>query len=227
MLVVYKPANMLSQRDKTGDRDLQSLLKKWLKDKYRRPGDVFLGLVQRLDRPTRGLMVLARTSKAASRLSEQIRKRTFVKEYLAVVEGKNIKSREMTHQLEKDPFRKMAMVVTTGRHDPAENSGKQKPGASAAGKQAALDIMHLETHGEHSLVKIDLKTGRFHQIRVQLAAEGIPIAGDHKYGSTGQQTRHLALMCYKIAFEHPTRRERMQFTAGLPQEFPWNQFQDP
>jgi len=227
LLVVYKPANMLSQRDHTGDRDLQSLLKKWLKDKYQKPGDVFLGLVQRLDRPTRGLMVLARTSKAASRLSEQIRKRTFVKEYLAVVVGKNIKSREMTHELEKDPSRKMAVVVTSGRNDLAENDGKQKPRGSATSKQAVLNITRLETQGEHSLVKIDLKTGRFHQIRIQLAAEGIPISGDHKYGSSGRQTRQLALMCHKIAFEHPTRRERMQFTAGPPKEFPWDQFQGP
>ncbi len=225
LLVVYKPANMLSQRDRTGDRDLQSLLKEWLKDKYRKPGEVFLGLVQRLDRPTQGLMVLARTSKAASRLSEQIRKRTFLKEYLAVVAGKNIKSREMTHQLEKDPSRKMAVVVTSGRRDPLESAGKQKSGESAGSKQAVLNITHLETQGEHSLVKIELKTGRFHQIRVQLAEEGMPVAGDNKYGSTGNQTRQLALMCHKIAFEHPTRREPMQFTAGLPQEFPWDRFQ--
>ncbi len=226
LLVVCKPANMLSQRDRTGDHDLQSLLKQWLKDRYRKPGEVFLGLVQRLDRPTRGVMVLARTSKAASRLSEQIRKRTFKKEYLAVVVGKNIKNRELIHHLEKDASRNMA-VVTSGQAEPVGSSGKPGPGGPRGSRLAVLDVTHLETQGEHSLVKIDLKTGRFHQIRAQLAAEGTPIAGDNKYGSKVSQTRHLALMCHKIAFEHPTRRESMQFTAGLPEEFPWDKFRRP
>ena len=230
---------MLSQRDRTGDRDLQSLLKEWLKDKYQKPGDVFLGLVQRLDRPTQGVMVLARTSKAASRLSEQIRKRTFVKEYLAVVVGTKIKSGELTHHLEKDQARKKAVIVRSAKSgpaaksglaaksDPSDSSGRRNAGKPGDSRRAVLDITHLETQGEHSLVKIDLKTGRFHQIRAQLAAEGIPVAGDNKYGYAGSQTRHLALMCHKIAFEHPTRREPMQFTASLPQEHPWNQFLGP
>jgi len=230
LLVVNKPANMLSQRDRTGDRDLQSLMKQWLKEKYQKPGDVFLGLVQRLDRPTRGLMVLARTSKAAARLSDQIRRRTFLKEYLAVVVGKSIKTGNLTHYLDKDASRKMALV--SSEHVPDEDNKKgYKPGRPGGGKQAELELTHVETRDALSLVKIRMKTGRFHQIRVQLATEGTPVAGDRKYGAVdnqgGRQTRQLALMCHRIAFEHPTLREPMSFTTGLPDEYPWDQFRHP
>ncbi len=222
---------MLSQRDRTGDSDLQSILKKWLKDRYNKPGEVFLGLVQRLDRPTRGLLVLARTSKAASRLSEQIRVRKFHKEYLAVVTGKKVKTGEMVHYLEKDANLKKAVVA-----DPDKAPGTAGPDAASnrlddKAKAARMRLEHLETSGALSLVRIVLETGRFHQIRVQLAAEGTPIAGDRKYGTssdrTGKQTRQLALMCSNIAFEHPTRRETMRYSIALPDEYPWNQFRQP
>lgn len=229
LLVINKPANMLSQRDRTGDSDLQSLLKQWLKEKYQKPGDVFLGLVQRLDRPTRGLMVLARTSKAAARLSDQIRKRSFLKEYLAVVVGKSIKTGDFTHYLDKDASRKKS-IVSSGQTMTARAKRADSPDKPNVGKQAELNVIHLETRDELSLVKITMKTGRFHQIRAQLAAEGAPVAGDRKYGAAdsrpGELTRNLALMCCRIAFEHPTRREPMNFSIGLPQEFPWDRFRN-
>ncbi len=231
LLVIDKPANMLSQRDRTGDVDLQSHLKEWIREKYDKPGEVFLGLVQRLDRPTRGLMVLARTSKAASRLSEQIRKRTFYKEYLAVVVGKNVITGELIHILEKDQTRKKAVVTSSRRASKTSDTGDQNIRDSTGGKPSELNLILLENRGDLSLVRIVLKTGRFHQIRAQLAAEGTHIAGDRKYGSaaskTGSKTRQLALMCHKIAFEHPTRREPMSFALGLPDEYPWNQFRQP
>lgn len=219
---------MLSQQDKTGDTDLQSTLKDWLRWKYQKPGNVFLGLVQRLDRPTRGLMVLARTSKAASRLSDQIRKRTFHKEYLAVVVGRNASSGAFLHYIGKDATHKKAVVSRIpGSTDAAEPDAADH-GHDTRQKQAEMTVYHLETNGGLSLVRILLKTGRFHQIRAQLAAAGTPIAGDRKYGTrcnrTGSQTRHLALMCNKIAFEHPTRREPLSFRLNVPDGYPWNQF---
>jgi 23S rRNA pseudouridine1911/1915/1917 synthase len=228
LLVVNKPPNMLSQSDHTGDRDLQSLLKDWIRDKYQKPGDVFLGLVQRLDRPTRGLMVLARTSKAASRLSDQIRIRTFHKEYLAVVVGKSVKTGELVHFLEKDANFKKAVVTHPARAPGVAGSDIERPRQVKNAKPARMNVTHLETIGALSLVKIILETGRFHQIRAQLAAGGTPVAGDRKYGASGgrsgSQTRQLALMCSGIAFEHPTRQKLMQFTLDLPDEYPWDQF---
>ncbi len=215
LLVVNKPANLLSQGDHTGDEDIQSLFKKWLKEKYQKPGNVFLGLVQRLDRPTRGLMVLARTSKSASRLSEQIRNRTFKKEYLAVVVSRNVKTGLITHQLVKDKAQKKAIISDTDQSGDESGTGSKK---------AVMEVTHLDTRGALSLIKINLRTGRFHQIRAQLAALGMPIAGDSKYGSSKAQIRNLALISYQLEFIHPTKREKMSFRAQVPAEYPWDQF---
>ncbi len=206
---------MLTQGDRTGDKDIQSLMKLWLKERYDKPGNVFLGLVQRLDRPTQGLMVLARTSKSAARLSEQIRKRNFKKEYLAVVVSRDVKTGLISHHLIKDKAEKKAVVKDT------EPLAKTRAGDM---RKAEMEVTHIETRGALSLVKIDLHTGRYHQIRVQLASMGMPVAGDGKYGTTKKESKKLALMCHKLEFQHPTRKETMAFQIPVPDEYPWNQF---
>jgi len=221
LLVVEKPPNILSQGDETGDEDLLTILKKDLKERYNKPGNVYLGLVHRLDRPVGGVMVFAKTSKAASRLSEQIRTGYFHKTYYAVLNG--IPSRSpglLVHYLEKDEKRNIVRVVP-------ENSGN--------GKRASLSYEVLETRADMniSLVKIDLHTGRPHQIRVQFAATGTPLVGDRKYGavSPGEQKQggksgsaQLALWSARIECIHPTTREQVAFDSSPPDEYPWNSF---
>jgi 23S rRNA pseudouridine1911/1915/1917 synthase len=173
LLVVEKPPNMLTQSDSTGDADLLSVLKEDLKLRYNKPGEAYLGLVHRLDRPVGGVMVFAKTSKAASRLSEQIRNRTFKKNYYAVVHGMPEKSfGTYEDYLYKDEETNTVSVVT-------EESGK--------GKIARLDYEVLENWEGMSLVKINLHTGRSHQIRVQFANAGQPLFGDRKYGFTNNK----------------------------------------
>lgn len=209
LLVVHKPANMLSQGDVNGDEDLQSLLKCYLQEKYQKPGNVFLALVQRLDRPVSGLMVLARTSKAAARLSEQIRNRSITKEYLAVVDSAAITSGTLTHYLRKIEKTKKAEVFS-----------QPTPGSL----KAVSEVQHLETRHGLSLVSITLHTGRFHQIRAQLASTGMPVIGDMKYGSKKSSDGSIALLCHRISFQHPTRKEEMTFSTNVPAHPPWSHF---
>lgn len=217
---------MLSQSDSTGDEDIQNLLKDWLKIKYEKPGRVFLGLVQRLDRPARGLMVLARTSKAAARLSAQIRERTFKKEYRAVLTGQRIPEGTIVHHLGKNNILKKAIVTRQHdlRYSEQEKAAGIYDGSSSDGKKAVMEMKRLQTCGALSLVDIRLHTGRFHQIRAQLAALDLPIVGDYKYGPQRRAGSGLALMCHRIGFNHPTRDETMHFSLGIPDEYPWNVF---
>ncbi|MEX0680420.1 MAG: RluA family pseudouridine synthase [Balneolales bacterium] len=210
LLVINKPGRMLSQGDVTGDEDVQSILKKYLKEKYKKPGNVFLALVQRLDRTVSGLMVLARTSKAASRLSQQIRNQNMEKMYLAVVESRNIPPGKLVHYLRKDENQKKAFIV-------------DKP--SRHSQKAELTVHPLQTKGSFSLIAVLLQTGRFHQIRAQLSAAGMPITGDRKYGGHASTNGTIALMCNKLSFLHPTRDEAMTFTLPLPNSPPWSRFQ--
>ena len=212
LLVVVKPPNILSQGDITGDEDLLTILKKDLKTRYDKPGNAYLGLVHRLDRPVGGVMVFAKTSKAASRISDSIRKENFGKTYLAVVHGKPEKREgTLVHHLFKDEASNIVSVVS-------EASGK--------GKRAVLDYRMKASSGKLSLVEIDLHTGRSHQIRVQLAAIGCPLYGDQKYGAAmnkpGQQ---LALWSAKLGLEHPTLKQPLSFESSPPEEYPWNVFQ--
>lgn len=211
LLVVEKPVNIPSQEDDSGDPDLLTILKQDLKERYQKPGNVFLGLVHRLDRPVGGVMVLAKTSKAASRLAEQIRNGEFKKVYLAIAHGKPEKSCDrLEHFLLKDNRVNKTAVV----------SGPQ-PGAL----QAVLEYEVLAHQANLSLVKINLHTGRSHQIRVQLEEIGHPLFGDQKYGADknkpGQQ---IALWSVEIGFMHPTKDEMMTFRALPPEEYPWNIF---
>lgn len=204
LLVVVKPAGLLAQADRTGDPDLVSEAKAYLKARFERPGDVFVGLVHRLDRPVSGLVVLARTSKAAARLSAQFRERQPAKRYLALVEG-----RLVGEGAREDWLRKAGGRVTREREG--------TPGA----RLARLRWRALATDGRRSLVDVDLLTGRAHQVRVQLAALGTPIVGDLRYGARASfDGRNLALHAYALAFEHPVSGpegpRRLAFTAPPP-----------
>lgn len=211
LLVVEKPPGMLSQGDSTGDPDLLSLLKEDLKQRYNKPGEAFLGLVHRLDRPVGGVMVFARTSKAASRLSEQIRSGSFKKTYYAVIHGAPAKSfGTLEHYLEKDEETNTVSVVPP-------NSGR--------GKKALLDFEVLESRENLSMVKINLHTGRSHQIRVQFSVIGNPLYGDKKYGDPEDKNeQQIALWSCGIVLLHPTLKEELVFRSHPPAIFPWNLF---
>lgn len=202
IIVVIKPYNIPSQSDKTNDIDMLSLVKEYIKEKYQKPGNVYVGLVHRLDRPVGGIMVFAKTSKAASRLSESIRNKSFSKTYLAVVNGKFEKQNGiLENYLWKDEALNMSKVVS-----------KDKKGA----KLARLTYEVLAEKNDLSLVKINLETGRHHQIRVQFSNAGHSLYGDQKYGkdSMGKQ---IALWAYRLEFKHPVKDEIMTFEA-LPEK---------
>ena len=211
LLVVEKPVNILSQGDDTNDKDMVNLLKSYIKEKYNKPGNVFIGLVHRLDRPVGGVMVFAKTSKAASRLSEQVRNKSFKKTYRAVIHGTmNKKEDTLKDYLYKNKKTNMVSVVNKNHKD---------------AKNAELDYKTLKSKNNFSLVEIDLKTGRPHQIRVQFSSRKHPLFGDQRYGQdvnkVGQQ---IALWSYKIEITHPTTKEKMEFVCEPPKEYPWDLF---
>ncbi len=198
VIVVRKPVNIPSQGDKTGDIDMLTIIKKYLKEKYNKPGDVYLGLVHRLDRPTGGVMVFAKTSKSASRLSKQVREKQMQKKYLCIVDGKLEKnSGTMKDYLLKNERTNTSKVVKVG----TKNS-----------KEAILDyeVIKYNEQIDMSVVKVVLHTGRHHQIRVQFASRGHSLSGDQKYGNRGRG-KGLALWAYSLSFIHPTKKERMEF----------------
>lgn len=205
LLVVIKAPGVPSQADRTGDPDMLSLLKADLKQRHGKPGDVFLGLVHRLDRPVGGVMVFAKTSKAASRLSEQMRNRTFRKVYLARVHGCPERTEgNLENELIKDP-----------RTNTVRLAQASEPGAKAA----RLFYRVEKSMADISLVRIELHTGRPHQIRVQMAAIGCPLVGDRKYGISpkGAEKTAIALWSHELYFKHPTRDEELHFTATPPE----------
>ena len=206
IIVVVKPYNIPSQSDKTEDIDMLSMVKNYIKEKYNKPGNVYVGLVHRLDRPVGGLMVFAKTSKAASRLSESIRTKNFQKTYLAVVNGTyKEKTGKYEDYLWKNEALNMSKVVDKSKH---------------GSKLAKLSYEVLKEKENLSLVKIDLETGRHHQIRVQFANDGHSLYGDQKYGK-GPSNTQIALWAYKISFKHPVKDEIIEFEV-LPVEFPIN-----
>lgn len=209
-LAVLKPARVLSVGDETQDRSMFDLARDYIKQKYNKPGEVFLGVVQRLDRPVSGVILFARTSKAAGRLAEQFRTRDVKKTYRAIVEGRVAKpSGECINWLRKDPATNIVRVV-------AANSTGAKP--------ARLRYRKLREVGNRTLVEIEPETGRSHQIRVQLAELGHPICGDKKYGSTTALKGAIALHAAQLVFEHPTRREPI--TVSAPEPDAWNHLLD-
>ena len=205
LLVVEKPINVIVQEDNTKDKDLLTILKEYIKEKYNKPGNVYLGLVHRLDRPVGGIMVFARTSKSASRLSEQIRNKTFKKTYNAVVIGNINEKGTLKDKLLKN---EKTNIVTI----------------SDKGKEAILHYKKIDYKDNMSLVEINLETGRPHQIRVQFSNYGYPLYGDNKYNKKAISNEQIALFAKKIEFVHPTTKENMSFELDLPDRYPFNIF---
>lgn len=212
LIVVVKPQNVPSQEDSSKDLDMLTMVKNYVKEKYNKPGEVYIGLVHRLDRPTGGLMVFARTSKSAERLSKQIKDKEFKKFYLTVVEG--------------SPKSKFARLVNYLKKDEVNNVVKVVPKLESGAKEAQLEYTTLGNYKDIlSLLKVELFTGRSHQIRVQLSTLGNPIVSDVKYGARQKICKNLSLWAYKITFKHPTLNKTMQFTCYPPmEEIPWSYF---
>ena len=205
LLGVQKLTGELTQSDGTDRPSLHERAKAYLKRKYRKPGRVFLGLVHRLDRVAAGVVLFARTSKAAARLSDQIRSRTVNKTYWAVVEGKPTPSRAtLEGWLLREGSRSRILE-------------QEVPGAQSC----RLSYDRLRHDGDRSLLAIELETGRKHQIRAQLATRGHPIVGDHAYGSRTEYKPHgIALLALRLAFDHPTLGERIEIEAVIPDDWP-------
>lgn len=198
LLAVVKPPGILSQEDETGDADMLTLLKQDLKVRHRKPGNVFLGLVHRLDRMVGGVMVFAKTSKAASRLSESVRNRHFGKTYVCVVQGVPIKPEaRLTHYIRKDSKHNQVTVYN-------------KPAAEA--KEAILEYMVAAVSGQYSLIAVRLLTGRPHQIRAQMSHIGCPLVGDLKYGAKPTSgITDIALWSTSVSAPHPVTRDWFSF----------------
>ena len=209
VIVAVKPPNMLSQADHTGDTDILTLLKEYIREEYQKPGNVYLGLVQRLDRPVGGLMVFARTSKAASRLSEQMRKHEMGREYLCIVVGEREDTFTLTDYLWKDPIQNKVAVCE------ADVKGSQL---------AVLHGRSLARREGTTLCALKLETGRKHQIRAQLSHAGTPLWGDNKYGG-GIPGQQIALWGYKLSFVHPITRKVMRFFS-MPEGSAWSLYGD-
>lgn len=209
LLVVVKPSNMPVCQDDSNDIDLLSKLKEYIKVKYNKPGNVYLGLVHRLDRPVEGIMVFAKTSKAASRLSNQIRENKFNKTYYAVVCGNINSCGEFVNYLYKD-----------------EKTNTSYVSKDDNGKKAMLEYLTISCKNDLSLVKINLLTGRHHQIRVQFSYNGYPLYGDHKYNKEfiNDKNTNIALIAKKLEFYHPISSELLCFEIDLPNKDPYNLF---
>lgn len=198
LFVLNKRAGVLVQGDNTGDISLLDHAKKYLKEIYSKPGNVFLGLVHRLDRPVSGTMVFARTSKAASRLSDQIRRNSFKKKYIALVQGKTPSDGTLVDRITR-------------------SGATSKIAIGSEGKRAELSFKRLKFEDNLSFLEVDLKTGRHHQIRVQLANLGFPIVGDFRYGSKQKfPQKSIALHARELSFLHPVKKEPVSFQT-IPQ----------
>ena len=200
VIVVIKPHNISVQEDESKDPDMLTIIKEFLKKRDNKPGNVFLGLVHRLDRPTGGVMVFAKTSKAASRLSKELKDKQLKKHYLCVVNGK--------------PQLANNRLVTYLKKDEKTNTVRIAPKLEEGSKEAILEYSVLESKNKYSLIEVDLITGRSHQIRVQMSSQlNCPIFGDFKYGDKDHGGK-LALWAYELTFTHPTTKENMRFTVA-------------
>lgn len=203
IIVVEKEPNIPSQQDKTGDLDMLTIVKQYIKEKYNKPGEAYIGLVHRLDRPVGGVMVFARTSKSASRLSEQVRNKTLQKTYIATVDGKiESKTGILEDYLYKDERNNISKVV-----------GKEKKNAKLA--KLEYEVINYDEKRDLTTVKIKLYTGRHHQIRVQFANFGHSLYGDQKYGTRGKG-KQIRLWASEIVFEHPVKKTIMKFESKPP-----------
>lgn len=202
LIAVFKPAGVLTQGDMTKDANLMDEVKKYLKEKYKKPGNVFLGLLHRLDRPVSGVILFAKTSKGASRLSEQFRNHQIEKIYHAIVLGKPEKNRGvLIDYLKKDQKKKKSEVGEDG-------------------KPAKLFYEVIFSNNKYSLLKVKIETGRFHQIRAQLAKAGFPILGDVKYGAPiFLPDKRIALYATSISFQTATTKEKKEIFIQIPAEW--------
>ncbi len=205
LLVVEKPINVPVQADSSKDLDLLNILKNYLKNKYHKTSNVYLGLVHRLDRPVGGIMVFAKTSKCAKRLSQQIRDHQFQKIYNAIVLGNINKEGTYEDKLLKSNNKNIVTV-------------------SDKGKIAILNYKKIESNKNMSLVEINLQTGRSHQIRVQFSYHGYPLYGDQKYNKKAIKNAQIALFSKRITFYHPITKEQISFSLKNPSYYPWNIF---
>lgn len=200
IVVVIKPHNIAVQEDDSKDPEMLTIIKEFIKKRDNKPGNVFLGLVHRLDRPTGGVMVFAKTSKAASRLSKELKDKDLRKHYLCVVNGK--------------PQLATNRLVTYLKKDEKTNTVRIAPKLESGSKEAILEYEVVASKGDFSLVKVNLITGRSHQIRVQMSSQlNVPIFGDFKYGDK-DHGGNLALWAYELTFTHPTTKEQMRFTVA-------------
>ena len=213
IIVVEKPVNIPSQGDKTGDIDMLTIIKEYLKEKYNKPGNVYLGLIHRLDRPVGGVMVFAKTSKSAARLSEQVRDKVFKKKYLVIANGKfDNQTGILSDYLLKNERKNISRVVPEG----TKNS-----------KFAELDyeVLKYDEELNLSVLKINLHTGRHHQIRVQLSSRNHSIYGDQKYGGRGHG-KQICLWAYELTIKHPITKDEMTFKSIPNMEKSWKILED-
>lgn len=211
LIAVNKRAGELVQGDQTGDTPLPDLLKAYIKEKFNKPGEVFLGVIHRLDRPTTGVVLFARTSKGLERMNAKFKNRQTQKRYWALVEGKVTENGSLTHYLKKNAKTNKAQVF-----------GRPEPEA----KEAKLTYRILNAGDRYTLVEVDLHTGRHHQIRAQFSAIGHPIKGDVKYGARrAERDKSICLHARDLSFEHPTTKEPVMIVAPPPAAFtpfiPW------
>lgn len=206
IIVVEKKPNILSQSDITGDIDLLTMVKNYIKEKYNKPGNVYVGLIHRLDRPVGGIMVFAKSSKAAKRLNEQIKNHEFNKTYVAVLDGiLDKKSDTLVNYLYKDENKKMSFVVDENHKD---------------AKLSKLIYEVIGYSNDNTIVKINLITGRHHQIRVQFKNMGFALYADNLYGNKLKE--QIRLFAYKLEFLHPVTKEKLTFKL-LPK---WKELED-
>jgi 23S rRNA pseudouridine1911/1915/1917 synthase len=210
-LVLNKPNGISVQADNSGDKPLEDFAKEYIKTKYDKPGNVFLGVSHRLDRPVSGVVVFSKTSKALVRLNEIFKSRNISKTYWAIVKGKpEIDEQELVHWIKKDSKKNFSRVYDTEVND---------------SQKAILKYKTLKSLDNYSLLEIELFTGRHHQIRAQLAKIGCVIKGDNKYGfPRGNPDGSISLHARKIAFEHPVSNEKIEITAPVPEKDIWSKF---
>ncbi|MBP3920193.1 MAG: RluA family pseudouridine synthase [Bacilli bacterium] len=207
ILVVEKPINMPVCEDESKDQDLLNHLKKYLKKKYNKPGNVYLALIHRLDRPVGGIMVFAKTSKAASRLNNQIKQKKINKKYYAVLCGELKENGKLVDKLYKDTKTNMVTV-------------------NELGKESILEYTIIKIKNNLTLTDIKLVTGRPHQIRVQFSSRGYPLYGDQRYNKNSIPKQQIALYSYYLSFTHPTTKEILEFKCDLPKRYPFTEFID-
>lgn len=213
LIIVNKSSSEIVQGDKTGDKPLSEMVKEYIKQKYHKPGNVFLGVVHRLDRPVSGLVVFARTSKALARLNEMFRTKEVHKTYWAIVGNcPPTEEGELVHWL-----------VRNEKQNKSYAYDKEKPEA----KKAILDYKLIDRSERYFLLEVDLKTGRHHQIRCQLAKMGCPIKGDLKYGSPrSNPDGSICLHARRVRFVHPVSKQEIDVTAPVPEGNLWHSFQN-